>query len=193
MTPGILLKASEFLIQPLEAFKKSREDETQSVTRYYITFLLVNAVLTDLVSLMGLGILGLIRRTSFLHHPLIIFFLILLGGILGAPLLSVWLHLWVYIVGGRKGFSHTFKAVMYGSTPVLLFSWIPFIGIIFYFWSMVLTIFGVHELQEIDGDQAAFAVIVASIIVVVILVLLMAHLFLTGVFTSMPLARTGFL
>ena len=85
---GILLKASEFLIQPLEAFKKSREDETQSVTRYYITFLLVNVVLTGLVSLMGLGILGLIRRTSFLHHPLIIFFLILLGGILGAPLLK---------------------------------------------------------------------------------------------------------
>jgi hypothetical protein len=192
MIPGIILKAMNFLTHPLEAFKKSREDDMRSVIRFYFGFLLVNAVLTALVSLTGFGFFGLIRRSLYFHHPVIIFFLVLLGGIIGAPLVSAWLHLWVYIVGGRKGFSQTLKSVMYGSTPVLLLSWIPLIGIIFYLWSMILTIFGIHELHDIEGDQAAFAVIVATVIIVVIIVLLIARLFLAGVLTNMPLTGHGY-
>jgi len=45
---------------------------------------------------------------------------------------------------------------MYGATPSLLFGWLPGIGILFYFWAMILAIFGIHELQEIAGDRAAF-------------------------------------
>ncbi|MGB8310133.1 MAG: Yip1 family protein [Methanoregula sp.] len=179
----------DFLTHPLEAFKKSREDDMRSVIRFYFAFLLANAVLTALASLTGVGIFGLIRRSLYIHNPVIIFFLVILSGIIGIPLLGAWLHLWVYIAGGRKGFTFTLKAVMYGSTPVLLLSWIPFIGIIFYLWGVILTIFGIHEVHEIDGDQAAFAVIVPIVIVVVIIVLLIARLFLAGVLTNMPLTR----
>jgi hypothetical protein len=133
--------------------------------------------------------LGIIRQTFYFRHPVIGFFLVLLGGVIFAPLFSAWLHLCVYVVGGRKSFTNTLKAVMYGATPVLLLSWIPLIGIIFYLWGMVLAIFGIHELHEIEGDQAAFAVIVAAVIVVVIIVLLMARLFLASIIMYTPLSR----
>jgi len=41
---------------------------------------------------------------------------------------AAWLHLFVYLLGGRKGYLQTLKSVTFGSTPAMLFGWIPFIG-----------------------------------------------------------------
>jgi len=193
MIDAIVRKCKDLLTNPLETFRKSREDEMTPVIRYFLALLVVDAVLTAILSLAGFGIWGMAGRVTHIHHPILIFLLVLIGGLILAPVFAGWLHLWVWIVGGRKGFSQTLKAVMYGATPGLLLGWIPIIGILFHLWAMVLAIFGIHELHEIDGGRAAFAVIVAVIIPLVIIVLIAVWLLVGSVAMTMPAARTGLL
>jgi hypothetical protein len=187
--PGIV---QGFLVHPLETFRALQEKELRQVIRYFLVILTADALLTAIVSLSNIGGgLGLLWRILRIHHPVLVFFLVLVGGLVLVPLFSLWLHLWVRIVGGRRGLSRTFKAVMYGATPGLLLGWIPVIGILFYFWAMVLAIFGIHELQEIAGDRAAFAVVVAGIIPLVTLALAAAW-FLAASAAAVPVAGAGF-
>ena len=183
---GIVQK---ILTHPLDEFRRLRNEDTQSLARYFLILLSINAILSALVSLAGLGALNLIRRTMHIPHPLFIFFLVLLGGLIITPLFAAWLHLWIIAIGGKAGFSQTIKAVMYGNTPGLLFGWIPVIGIFFYFWSLVLVIFGVYELHQIEGDRAAFAVILAVIVPVVILAIIASLFFFGGLIAVIPVAR----
>ena len=43
---------------------------------------------------------------------LVIFFIIVAGGFAGVLVFGAWLHLWVYIFGGRRGIWQTIKAVV---------------------------------------------------------------------------------
>lgn len=117
MIDAIVRKVKDLLTNPLETFRKSREDEMTPVVRYFLALLVVDAVLTAIISLAGFGIWGMVGRVTHIHHPILIFLLVLIGGLILAPIFAAWLHLWVWIVGGRKGFSQTLKAVMYGATP----------------------------------------------------------------------------
>jgi len=57
----------------------------------------------------------------------------------------------------------------------LLFGWIPFVGMLFPLWALVLNIIGIRQLHEISTGRAIGAVllgIVALVIIVVLIVLL---------------------
>ncbi|WP_054848412.1 hypothetical protein [Methanoculleus chikugoensis] len=60
------------------------------------------------------------------------FFVVLLVATVMMPLLvGVWLHIWVYIFGGRRGIGQTLKAAMYSYTPPFyIIAWIPILGLI---------------------------------------------------------------
>jgi len=185
-------KVQGFLARPLETFRATKEEEIRSVVRYFLVILAAGALLAALVSLFHFaGAWDLVWRVLQIHHPVLVFFLVLAGGLVLVPLFSLWLHIWVRIMGGRNGFSRTLKAVMYGATPGMLAGWIPVIGIFFWFWALVLVIFGVHELQEIEGDRAAFAVVVAVIILLVALALAAAW-FLAASAAAIPVAQAGY-
>ena len=184
-------KVQGILVRPLETFRATKEEDVRPVVRYFLVILAAGAFLAALVSLFTYGSgWGLLWRVLEIHHPVLVFFLMLVGGLVLVPLFSFWLHLWVRILGGRKGFSRTLKAVMYGATPGLLFGWIPVIGVFSWFWVMVLVIFGVSELQDIGGDRAAFAVVVAVIILLVVLALAAAW-FLAASAGALPVTRAG--
>ena len=96
----------------------------------------------------------------------------LIGGIIFTLVASAWIHLWVYLLGGRKGIMQTFKAIVYGNTPRLLLGWIPFIGIVFMLWSLILGILGIRELQAIGTGKAILAVAIAVIIPLIIILII---------------------
>jgi len=100
----------------------------------------------------------------------------LIVGILLIFITGLWLHLWVYVFGGRHGVSQTLKACMYAATPSLLFGWIPFIGIVFAFWAFILQIIGVRELHEISTGMAVAAVLVSLVVAAVLAVALILTL-----------------
>jgi hypothetical protein len=109
--------------------------------------------------------------------PVIIFLGAIIWGIILVFIGGAWLHLWVYILGGRKGYIQTVKSLMYGSTPLLLIGWIPFVSIIGEIWAFVLQILGVRELHEISTGRAIGAVIIAILVPVIIAIIIAAALF----------------
>jgi len=187
---AIIAKVKGFIVSPVESFRQSRPDDTNAVAPYLIALLLVHAIMTALIFLIGFSALGMFTHMMpRFALPVVIFFSVLIGGAICSILFSLWLHLWVYILGGRKGMLQTAKAVIYGLTPAMLLGWIPFVGFLFCLWSIVLQIIGVRELQEMSSMRALLAIIIAVMIPLIILVLLAMYLFISTVTTSsLPVA-----
>jgi len=74
----------------------------------------------------------------------------------------------------------------------MLIGWIPFIGgIIGFMWSLVVSILGVRELQEISTAKAVIAVILAVVIFMLILITVAAFL-LVAIVSSGPVPINSF-
>ncbi|OPX71924.1 MAG: Yip1 domain protein [Methanoregulaceae archaeon PtaB.Bin108] len=183
----IIETAKGFLMQPVQAFQKARRIELGDAIKYFIILLIINAILTVIVDLiMGSAILSAINQTMGQFGMGEIFLVETIGVVIGAIVLVIvslimvfiiggWLHLFVYLLGGRKGYLETVKALIFGSTPYMLIGWIPLIGIILGgIWSLILSILGIRELHQISTGRAAGAVILAAIIIVIIIALIAA-------------------
>jgi hypothetical protein len=191
MIDTLITKAMGFLTNPVETFQQSRADEPKAVFTYFGILLLFHAVLSAIIAaLLGFGGMpmfpGIQPGPAF---PVMVFFMMLVGGVICTLVFAAWLHLWVYVVGGRKGIMQTVNAVIYGSTPRLLLGWIPLLGIIFTLWSLVLGVLGIRELQEISTGKAILAVAIAVIIPIIIVILLAAYFFVSYA-TATPLPVT---
>ena len=189
MITTIVDKAKGFLLNPVETFRLSKNDDPGRVFSYFAILLLLNAVLSTLIAALRIGEMPLFTGMPWATEaPLFVFFFVLVGGFIGPVLFGAWLHLWVFIFGGRNGIMQIIRAVMYGNTPRLLFGWIPFIGFFFMLWSLALGIIGVRELQEMDPLKAIFAVALAVMIPLILLIILAAYFFATYVATpAVPL------
>ena len=185
MITSIFGKAKGFLLTPVETFRQSKNDELSTVFTYFIALLLFNAILSAAFAAIMIETLpALAMMTWGMSVPVAIFLMMLVGGFIATLVFGVWLHLWVYLFGGRRGIMQTINAVIYGSTPRLLFGWIPFIGFIFTLWSLALGILGVRELQEIDSLKATLAVALAVMIPVILLIVLAAYFMIANVTTT---------
>ena len=86
-------------------------------------------------------------------------------------------HIWVWLLGGREGITETWKAVIYASTPSLLFGWIPVVGFVMWVWSLVLTIIGIRELQQMTTTRAVLAVLIGDLVLAFFGVALVGSMF----------------
>jgi hypothetical protein len=178
-----------FLTNPVETLQKSRDEPVEFTLKYYTLIVLFNAILTALIAL----ILGGHGTLNAMHQlmaqlgwalPLIgaigAILTVIVIAILAVVFLfifGVWLHIWVYLAGGRKGYMQTVKALAYGSTPGMVIGWIPFIGpFIGGIWTLVLDVLSVREMHQISTGKAAVAVVLAVLIPVIILMLMAAAL-----------------
>ncbi|MDD1686356.1 YIP1 family protein [Methanoregula sp.] len=167
-----------FLLNPVETFRQSKTEDLTTVFSYFGVLLLIDAILTAVIAAFGIENTEMFAGLSLgVAVPILVFFMMLIGGFIVTFILAAWIHLWVYILGGRKGIMQTVNAVIYGSTPRMLLGWIPFIGIIFLLWSLVLSVLGIRELQELSTGKAILAVVIAVIIPLILLVLLAAWLY----------------
>lgn len=166
-----------FFLKPVETFRESEKDDLSTVLTYFGVLLIFYAVLSSLVDAV-FGTVGAVGIAADLITTFI-------GGFIGMLVFAAWVHLWVYIVGGRNGIMQTVNALFYGSTPGLLLSWIPYVGIIFSLWSLVLYVLGIRELQGISTARAVIAVAIAVIIPLVLIALLAAW-FLVSVVSVTP-------
>jgi hypothetical protein len=154
MIDALVTKAKGFLLAPAETFQQSKADEPSAVFTYYGILFLFNAILS------AIGAMVVVRMVpghdpiqSGLPVPVSVFLATFVCLFIFTLILAASIHLWVYIFGGRKGIMQTVKAVLYGNTPFLLFGWIPFLSLIFIFWSLVLGILGIRELQEMSTGK----------------------------------------
>lgn len=186
-------KVKGFLLEPSKTFDAIKGENLNEAIKYYaviaaiysaIFAILLAFVGTLFGSMMGGRNLGMLMGAGAGAGAAIIFFvLFMILAIIGAFISGAILHIFVYIVGGRKGISQTIKAVMYGSTPGLLLGWIPIIGFIAGIWSLVLEILGIRQLQELTTGRAILAVLI-PIIIIVVLTIVIAAMFATYMFRT---------
>jgi hypothetical protein len=187
MIDTIVEKAKGFILDPVETFRQSRTDEPGAVLAYFIPLLVVNAFLSAVIAAAVVGMIaqfaGINLGTPF---PIVVFFGVLMAGFVLTLVFAAWVHLWVYLFGGRKGIMQTVKAMVYGHTPRLLFGWIPVLGFIFLLWSLVLNILGIRELQELSTMKATLVIAIAVMIPLILVILALVAFFTIASVTTLP-------
>ena len=192
-------KVKGFLVRPTETFGNVKDEAMGKGVKYYAIWLLIYAILTavifalifaailsmfgDLTDIPGLGFLG---AEIGVLIGVMLFVMIIVSGFIGLFIGGAWIHLWVWVFGGRNGYGQTVKAIAYGATPNFLLGWIPIINFITGIWSLVVSIIGVRELHEISTGRAVGAVIIALIIPVIIWVAIFGAVLMSGP-SSMPI------
>jgi len=171
-------KAKGFLLEPSRAFESSKYDPLKEVLKYYAviaaTYSIFSSIILVIISSvinMTLGKYG-IQLGSGLADLISYFFMTFVLIIIGAFLWGGILHVFSYILGGRKEIAQTIKAVMYASTPIVLLGWIPAIGLIGWIWQFVLQIIGIQQYQEITTGKATAAIVLPVIIISTLVIIL---------------------
>ncbi|MCW7080940.1 MAG: YIP1 family protein [Candidatus Methanospirare jalkutatii] len=181
---GIVEKIKGFLFSPSETFDASKGDTLGDAFKYYIILLLIPALLSAVIAAVAFSLLAGFfgRMLPFMSASLafagvgaavVVFLYVLIAGAIGVLIGGLWLHIWVYLVGGRKGLTQTFKALMYGATPSLLLGWIPVIGFLASIWALIVEIIGIRQLHEISTGKAVAAVILAIILPLIVLLVIL--------------------
>lgn len=155
-----IARARKFLSTPGEAFRESRDDTEKTVSHYFSTLLLIFAVLSVVFAAIVGSFTHVLPGTSFVSGAgamvlasIISIISIFIAGTVFTLLFSVWVHLWVWILGGRNGLAQTVKAIVYGMTPFFVYGWIPWIGFFFSIWSLVLDVHGIRELGSLSTGR----------------------------------------
>jgi hypothetical protein len=191
-----------FLLSPVETFQEVRDTDLGDSLKYYLILLVINAVLSAIVGIAMVSAIWMTFSGVFEQMGLPLPAIAGAGVVLFAIVMIIvqfvfvfiaaaWLHLFVYLFGGRKGYLQTLKSVTFGSTPAMLFGWIPFIGMLAGIWSFALEILGIRELQEMTTGKAALAVILA-VLVIVLIVIAIAAMFFIAFSEITPMPVTGF-
>ena len=164
MLNKIFQKVTGFLQDPPKAYSSEKKTEIMEAFLYMAVLSVVLAVLSGAVSLIlspGVFTVELI----FIGYVSVIVLMVILG---------LWLHLWAYIFGAKRGLLQTLKIVFYGGTPIYLLGWLPLIGTLAWLWSFFLDWKGLQNLQGMSGDNAAYAILIAFVIPLTLVLLLAA-------------------
>ena len=183
MIDSIVTKMKGILLNPVETLQQSKDDDQKIILTYFAVLLLINSFFYAIITYTKTGS----YTASLVPGPggiFLIFAVTVISTIILSVLFVVWLHLWVYIFGGRMGLIRTAKAFVYGGTPWFLLGWVPYIGVIFLIWSIVLGVLGVRELHEISTARAAVALIIA--IGIPFMILLFISLYLISHLNTIP-------
>jgi len=173
-------KVKGFLGAPLNTFNNVEAEALGSAVKYFTIWAAIYAILRTIVFYTLerqvfqtlWDFLGISDAAVYRFDP-VIFALLAVGGAFASLFISGSLtHLFVRAFGGRKGYRNTMKAFAYGNTPLFLFGWIPFVGMLFPIWALVLNVIGVRQLHEISTGRAVGAVLLGIVALVFIAVLI---------------------
>jgi hypothetical protein len=182
-------KVKGFLGAPLNTFNNVEAEALGSALKYFTIWVVIYTILRTIVFYtLERGVfetlwdlLGLSDAPLYLYHfdPVIFALLAVLGAFVGLFVGGLWTHLFVRAFGGRKGYRNTIKAFAYGYTPVFLFGWLPFVGMLFSIWALILNIIGIRQLHEISTGRAIGAVLVgiAALTIIAVLIGVLVGLF----------------
>jgi hypothetical protein len=185
-------KVVGILFHPEETFRLLRDESVGDAFVGYGILLVIYAVLSSLISQAEILLFFSLNPflNSFWRIPAASFPLLVIGTIvlfiLGLVIGGAILHLFVYLVGGRKGLEQTLKSVMYSSTPIFVLGWIPIVGFLAALYALFLEILAVRELHQISTGRAVLAVLLLLLILIILAVLALS-LFLIVSSTTGPL------
>ena len=147
MVLSVVEKVRGFLFSPAKTFDVSKDDTLGNAAQYFIALLTICAVLS--------GVVG------WRDHGVTMFVLVFILGIIGVFIGGLWVHLWVYLLGGRKGITQTLKALTYGATPGCVLGWIPIVGFVAVVWGFIVQTVGIRQLHGLPTRSAVLVLVLA--------------------------------
>ena len=173
-------KVKGFLGAPSNTFNNVEAEALGNALKYFTIWVVIYAILRTIVfytlerrvfqTLWNL--LGLSDAAVYRFDPVTFALLAVVSAFASLFIGGLWTHLFVRAFGGRKGYRNTIKVFAYGNTPLFMFGWIPFVGMLFTLWAWVLNIIGIRQLHEISTGRAIGAVLLSIVALVIIVVLI---------------------
>ncbi len=172
-----------FAFNPARQFAEVKDASLCDAYRYFIPLLaFLGAILAVVVTIVVNEAVAMLSLSRFELMPglpelgkmipmlgVATFVGVIVLGIIASFYLSVWLHIWVYLLGGRKGLRQTTKAIVYGMTPCLILGWLTPVNILIVpIWSLMVVISGIIELHELSPGRSIIAVLLAILVPVVV-------------------------
>jgi len=180
-------KVKGFLGAPSNTFNNVEAEALGSALKYGTIWVVIYAILRTIVFYtlerrvfqILWDLLGLSDAAVYRFDPVTFALLAVAGAFASFFIGGLWTHLFVRAFSGRKGYKNTIKAFAYGNTPLFLFGWIPFVGMLFPLWAWVLNIIGIRQLHGISTGRAIGAVLlgIVALVVIVVLIVLFVVLF----------------
>ena len=75
-------------------------------------------------------------------------------------LLIPFYHIFIYLFGGRNGIKKSAQIFLYSAIPVLIVSWIPFLPILVFLYSIRITIIGLKALHFMTTARAVLVYLI---------------------------------
>jgi len=172
------------ILTPVDTFRLARGENLTVAFPYVLFVVFTHVILASLVSVHiipvhpGISLINQTWRSTGPFSGIALIFLLFTAGIFLTFAWGLWLHIWVYVFGGRKKIQETLKAVIYGSTPFMLFGWIPLVGIAALLWSVALQAIGIREMQGISPGRAVLAFLLAAVIILILATILVGWLWI---------------
>lgn len=177
MSYSFIQKIVGILFRSAQTFRDLEDESLLTALVHYLKLsVLFSALMTlTLYTLPGVPMARKWAMASQVFQPLD-FFAVLAVIMIVVPLfVGIWLHVWVFLLGGRGGVGQTLKTALYSYTPFLVLVWIPVIGL---FAGAVSTLYpqvvGIRELHHLSSRRAKSAVCVAAFLPVVALAVFIA-------------------
>lgn len=168
--------AKMILFHPNQFFDEMREDAPLieflkfALLNFFIFGVLMGFIFYAQIGLefMKLGEMSTLAGIlGFAFIPVLVVFALLFGVgyifIVGAII-----HVFLMMLGAKKGFEQTFKVFACFSV-VFLFLWIPFLNFIFFIYGLYILIIGLSKLQEMSKLRVLIAILLPDIIVAILL------------------------
>jgi hypothetical protein len=176
-------KIKKVILSPSEFFERIKAEKGISEAFKYLAILSLVNLVVGIVSFMlsipfisplgnlssFLPLLGALSTALGIVIPVVIYISSLILSFVGAG----FIHLFVKLFKGKGDYSNTYKALIYASTPSLLFGWVPWVGIIFGLYSFYLSLKGISKLHEVSMVRA-FIMLITPIVVIILAIIAIA-------------------
>jgi hypothetical protein len=178
---SLVEKIKKVILNPSEFFEKIKgERGVRNAFIFFAVISLISLIVNTLnfyfkVPLFSAGIVKIIPEFS-LTFSLIVAVVLYVFSLVLSFLGSAIMHIFVKLFKGKGSYSETYKSIIYGSTPLILFSWISLsaiyslyvagiLSIIFILYSLYLGITGISKLHE-TSFKRGIAIFLTAVIVI---------------------------
>lgn len=170
-------RVQAFTTAPTKAFEKETKTSLNEAVLYGLKGLAFKGILAVLATLLWKIASGSLTGISGLTAALVMFLAVTLGGFTLYLVIGVWYHLWAYLLGAKKGISHTIKTIFFAATPDYVVGWIPYFNVVSSAWTFILIGVGLitsyTKTQSLPLGRAVSAFLLALMIPVVLAYVIM--------------------
>ncbi len=173
---GVTETIKAVLTKPDKFFSRARGEKTEETVNYLLLlnlfFVSMSAISWGATYLMMPDAFGMSLGT--VGNFITVYIVSTAGYFLTAAVV----HLFARMLGGKKPYAETLKAVVYGNTPRFLLGWVPFVNIPAFFWTFYLQIIGLSRLQKLSTGRAFLALLGIALLMIATVVLIAGFAYL---------------